>query len=646
MKRRHPARSHIIVQFNAPPTAQQLQSLEQRGAKVLRPVPDQGVLVSAPDDMSFSDLDLYRLHALTAEQKISHLLQLWVSEEARIRFLVEFHPDVNQGEAREIVLQEGFEIREHPDLLPEQLLIEGEQAQLLHLAAWDEVAYLFPASRELQEGVPVVPCAGAVTSNGTVGQYVATVGPGWDGPGQNAADLTYYYERLTEQLPRDVAAAEIERALLEWANYVQVHFRQGDSPVAHRNLNILFASGHHGDPYPFDGPSRVLAHTFYPAPPNPEPIAGDLHFDDDENWQVGARLDVFSVALHELGHALGLGHVDDPNAVMYPYYRQVSGLSEVDIAGIRQLYAAADDSQPPVPPVPPLQLLIEHPGPTVTTEAESISISGTASGGEGELQVTWMSDRGPSGSASGSDSWTIPAAPLTTGANVITVTATDSSGASVSRSVTVHREAEQQSPPVVLITWPSPNQVYRTAETSIVISGRAYHESGIVSVSWSTSAGESGGTHGTSYWSAGPIPLVEGSNVITVTAEARNGGTASESVQVHYEQPGAPEPPEDPPEPPQPNPDAGPPSLTIFEPAGTNVLTRQPSIIFRGIARDNVGISKVTWSCTTTGSGVASGTGYWRTGDIPLLIGTNVITIRAFDAAGNSTWRSATVTRR
>ena len=60
-----------------------------------------------------------------------------------------------------------------------------------------------------------------------------------------------------------------------------------------------------------------------------------------------ARVDLFSVVLHELGHALGLGHADNPGAVMYPYYRQVRGLSEIDINAIRTLYAAADGEEPP-----------------------------------------------------------------------------------------------------------------------------------------------------------------------------------------------------------------------------------------------------------------------------------------------------------
>jgi hypothetical protein len=52
----------------------------------------------------------------------------------------------------------------------------------------------------------------------------------------------------------------------------------------------------------------------------------------------------------------------------------------------------------------------------------------------------------------------------------------------------------------------------------------------------------------------------------------------------------------------------------------------------------------VTWSTSNGSSGVASGTTRWSA-TVPLLIGNTTVTIRAFDAAGNSAWRSLTAVR-
>jgi hypothetical protein len=96
---------------------------------------------------------------------------------------------------------------------------------------------------------------------------------------------------------------------------------------------------------------------------------------------------------------------------------------------------------------------------------------------------------------------------------------------------------------------------------------------------------------------------------------------------------------------PTPGTDTTPPSLTILSPATTNVSTSESSLIVRGTAQDNVGIAAVTWLSSNGGSGAASGTNNWTTPAIPLYVGATTITIRAGDAAGNTSWRSMTVTR-
>ncbi|WP_261807449.1 matrixin family metalloprotease [Lapidilactobacillus luobeiensis] len=45
-----------------------------------------------------------------------------------------------------------------------------------------------------------------------------------------------------------------------------------------------------------------------------------------------------SVALHELGHALGLAHSTDPASVMYPLDQGMTSLAAADLAALKQIY--------------------------------------------------------------------------------------------------------------------------------------------------------------------------------------------------------------------------------------------------------------------------------------------------------------------
>lgn len=127
------------------------------------------------------------------------------------------------------------------------------------------------------------------------------------------------------------ASKQIQAALKEWAKYTEIKFRAGKCGTA-RTLTFSWLPSEHGDGYPFI-PS-VYAHAFYPD--WPEPLAGDVHFSTAETW-TPAR--IYTIALHEIGHSLGLRDDFEGGGVMYPYPRGYLWLCASDIASVRKLYA-------------------------------------------------------------------------------------------------------------------------------------------------------------------------------------------------------------------------------------------------------------------------------------------------------------------
>jgi len=470
-KSRNPDRVHRIVDVPGQGFAAEWEEMTVQGAQVVQYLPERAIIVSGPAEVVGGK-------PVNPGAKWSPDLEMPVGEAhaalhaAAQTVVVEFYPDVDANDARGIVDEEGLRIKQHPDLLSWHLLVEGSVEDLQRLTRWDEVAYVFPASSELETGSPLRACAGAVTEYGLVGQYVSKVGEGWDGPGRNSARLRYVIRNIALRLDPSAARLEIARALGEWSRQVQVDFEAGTRMSDTRQIDIQFAARAHGDRYAFDGPGRILGHTFYPAPPNTESIAGDMHLDAEEAWTIGGDPDLFSVTLHELGHALGLGHSDNPSAVMYAYYRRVAGLAVEDIEAIRSLYAARDSNTPTPPPVipstpavpttpatpatpppadppkPPVQppsndtappsITITSPSAGVTsTTLAQITVRGTAKDGSGIERVTWTTNTGGSGTARGTTSWTAESIKLYKGLNTIVIRAWDGAGNSAWRSVVV-----------------------------------------------------------------------------------------------------------------------------------------------------------------------------------------------------------------
>ncbi|KAM9837435.1 matrix metallopeptidase-21 [Aulostomus maculatus] len=108
------------------------------------------------------------------------------------------------------------------------------------------------------------------------------------------------------------------------------------SPLEDIDIRLGFGTGRHlGCTQRFDGTGQEFAHAWF---------LGDIHFDDDEHFtapNAGSGISLLKVAVHEIGHVLGLPHIYRPGSIMQPsYLPQESGfeMDWMDRKAIQHLY--------------------------------------------------------------------------------------------------------------------------------------------------------------------------------------------------------------------------------------------------------------------------------------------------------------------
>ena len=95
-----------------------------------------------------------------------------------------------------------------------------------------------------------------------------------------------------------------------------------------------------------DGSSGTLGVAYYSWNGSNELTQSFIEFDSAENWNLnigggGPGISAYLVALHEIGHAIGIGHSDDSGAVMAAFLNNsLTGLTQDDIDAGQAIYGS------------------------------------------------------------------------------------------------------------------------------------------------------------------------------------------------------------------------------------------------------------------------------------------------------------------
>uniref|UniRef100_A0A8C6UHU7 Matrix metallopeptidase 21 n=1 Tax=Neogobius melanostomus TaxID=47308 RepID=A0A8C6UHU7_9GOBI len=133
-------------------------------------------------------------------------------------------------------------------------------------------------------------------------------------------------EGYSSQLSVEEQRYVFRLAFRMWSEICPLEFTEDNaSPLEEIDIRLGFGTGRHlGCKQRFDGSGREFAHAWF---------LGDIHFDDDEHFtgsSAGSGISLLKVAVHEIGHVLGLPHIYRPGSIMQPSYRPHESGFEVD----------------------------------------------------------------------------------------------------------------------------------------------------------------------------------------------------------------------------------------------------------------------------------------------------------------------------
>ncbi len=254
-----------------------------------------------------------------------------------------------------------------------------------------------------------------------------------------------------------------------------------------------------------------------------------------------------------------------------------------------------------------------------TTTEPTITVSGTATANTGIVSVEWVLSHGGSSSHGvcvGTENWEVTDLALSLGVSELSVVAKDSLGNTGVANLEITRS--DGIPPVIDINYPTDAPTCTVHQPSVTLGGTVQDADVVRSIGAVSNRGINGTwdyySAITGEWSLS-IDLLQGSNLITVTATDGSGASASDILEVVYA-------------------DALAPTIVPMDERTVNSQTTELYVM----AYDDNEMSTVTWYSDTGDSGICTRTEYaeyWHAAGVRLEPGPNIVTFSAQDSSGN-----------
>lgn len=160
----------------------------------------------------------------------------------------------------------------------------------------------------------------------------------------NKTNLSYYINNISNHLTAQQREDAIRAAMDIWSAFTGFVFTQTNNSNA--DIRFSWETGYHGGSPDTIFTSIDFGHTIpYHEIGSTNLTKAIIHFNDSVNWVISDtpvannnEVDLIHNAMHEIGHALGLGESDTPGDIMYQGNRSGRNLYFSDLTRIWTLY--------------------------------------------------------------------------------------------------------------------------------------------------------------------------------------------------------------------------------------------------------------------------------------------------------------------